>query len=146
MLKFLSTFAIIGGLTFGLIQATAYSEPVSKNAAKKTSIKKTESAYADHEQPDITKMASSLYNCELGNKLAIFHNVNDNGYVALRWQNRLHRLLRVKTSTGADRFENQKNGLVWISIPSKGMLLDSNKGRQLANECKTKHQMKLASK
>ena len=40
------------------------------------------------------------------------------------------------TTTGAQRFENPKFGLIWIGIPSKGILLDSTLNRQLANECK----------
>jgi hypothetical protein len=51
-------------------------------------------------------------------------------------------MTRVSTSTGADRFENRMHGLVWIGIPAKGMLLDSKKGLQLANECKSPDQLK----
>ena len=40
----------------------------------------------------------------------------------------------------AKRFENKLFGLIWIGIPSKGMLLDSKLNRQLANECKNAEQ------
>jgi hypothetical protein len=76
------------------------------------------------------------YNCELGNKITIYRNENDDSHIALRWKKRLHRLERVGTTTGAKRFENPLFGLIWIGIPSKGMLLDSKLNRQLANECK----------
>ena len=33
-------------------------------------------------------------------------------------------------------------GIVWIGIPAKGILLDSRKGQQLANECKSAEQLK----
>jgi len=142
MLKIISILSVIAGLAFALPQTTAYSSPVLV-AAKKTAAKKIDPAvYEDQEEPDTTGLISSLYNCELGNKLTIYHNVNDDKYIALQWRSRLHRLLRVGTSTGANRFENKKNGLVWIGIPSKGILLDSKKGQQLANECKSKEQMR----
>jgi hypothetical protein len=48
---------------------------------------------------------------------------------------------RVETTTGAHRFENTKAGFIWIGIPAKGLLLDSRKGLQLANECKTAQQV-----
>jgi hypothetical protein len=80
------------------------------------------------------------YNCELGNKITIYTNAKDEEHVALRWKTRLHRLTRVGTTTGAKRFENKRTGLIWIGIPSKGMLLDSRQNRQLANECKTQEQ------
>jgi hypothetical protein len=49
---------------------------------------------------------------------------------------------KVGTTTGAMRYENTKIGLVWIGIPSKGILLDSKQNRQLANECKDADQAK----
>jgi len=67
----------------------------------------------DDKEPDIGGTKSADFSCEMGNKLT-----------------------RVSTTTGANRFENRKTGLVWIGIPAKGILLDSKKGQQLANECK----------
>jgi hypothetical protein len=52
----------------------------------------------------------------------------------------------VGTTTGAKRFENANYGLIWIGIPSKGMLLDSKLNRQLANECRTPEQEAEAKK
>lgn len=79
--------------------------------------------------------------CELGNKLTLYRNVDDKDHMALRWNQRVHRMTRVSTTTGANRFENEKFGLIWIGIPAKGMLLDSKRGKQLANECKDAEQM-----
>lgn len=86
-------------------------------------------------EPDTAGTSSWLMSCELGNKITMYANDADNRHIAIRWQNRLNRLTRVTTSTGANRFENKKAGLLWIDIPAKGMLLDTKKGRQLANEC-----------
>jgi hypothetical protein len=93
-------------------------------------------------EPDITDTAIAEYSCELNNKITIYTNDKDSGHIALRWKNRLHRLDRVGTTTGAVRFENPKFGLIWIGIPSKGILLDSKLNRQLANECKNAEQAK----
>jgi hypothetical protein len=99
-------------------------------------------AAAGEPEPDITDSVTTEYNCELGNKITIYRNDKDNGYIALRWKKRLHRMSRVGTTTGAQRFENPTFGLVWIGIPAKGMLLDSKLNRQLANECKNAEQAK----
>ncbi|WP_202927788.1 hypothetical protein [Undibacterium crateris] len=87
--------------------------------------------------PDITTHRSLEYKCELGNSLTMYTNAEDPDHVALRWKKQLYRMKRIETSTGANRFENRKAGFVFIGIPSKGLLLDSRKGQQLANECKT---------
>jgi hypothetical protein len=91
-------------------------------------------------EPDITDTLVTEYACELGNKITIYTNEQDNGHIALRWKKRLHRLNRVGTTTGAQRFENPYWGLIWIGIPAKGILLDSKLNRQLANECKNAEQ------
>jgi len=118
---------------------------VLKEKAKADAHKKSKKAkkevpapvVADEEpEPDITDTLITEYSCELNNKVTIYTNEKDDGHIALRWKNRLHRLDRIGTTTGALRFENPKFGLIWIGIPSKGILLDSKLNRQLANECK----------
>jgi hypothetical protein len=94
-------------------------------------------------EANIQSSSATIFNCELGNKITTYTNPDDNKHLAIRWKNKLHRLHRVATTTGANRFENTKYGLVWIDIPAKAMLLDSNKGQQLANECRDPEQAKL---
>lgn len=115
--------------------------PASKAKAKKAAAAPAAGAdplYA--EEPDIADTVTTEYACELGNKITIYTNEKDDGYIALRWKTRLHRLTRVGTTTGALRFENPHYGLIWIGIPAKGILLDSKLNRQLANECKNAQQ------
>ncbi|MEG0040488.1 MAG: hypothetical protein RR763_02280 [Massilia sp.] len=97
------------------------------------------------DEPDITDTKPTDYACELGNKITIYTNDNDAAHIALRWKNRLHRLARIGTTTGALRFENPHYGLIWIGIPSKGILLDSKLNRQLANECKNATQSAIVA-
>ncbi len=76
--------------------------------------------------------------CEMGKRVAVQGNPQTDNAIDLRWQGQLYRLLRVGTSTGANRFEDRGSGLVWISIPSKAMLLNSKLGEPVANECKAR--------
>lgn len=127
MQKFLTASLVVAGLTFSMPFSTAHAQ--DKNA---------ELATAGH--------VSALYQCDLGDKLTVYKNAVDNSYVNLRWRNKMYRMNRQQTSTGAERYENKSDGLVLISIPSKSMLFDSKKGRQLANECRNPEQnRKLAS-
>ena len=121
---------------------------VPKEKAKSSKNKKAKKeapkqAVADDEpEPDVTDTTMAEYSCELNNKVTIYRNLMDDSYIALRWKNHLRRMDKVGTTTGAQRYENPKLGLVWIGIPSKGMLLDSKQSRQLANECKDAEQAK----
>jgi hypothetical protein len=99
-------------------------------------------AATDEPESDIADSVAVNYSCELNNKVVIYTSDKDDSHISLRWQNHLHRLDRVSTTTGAQRFENQDLGLIWIGIPAKGILLDSKHNHQLANECKTADQAK----
>ena len=144
MKKYLSAL-VIAGLALGISNAQAQTESSTpKKTVKKVATKKPAPQHAideDEKEPDTTGASAIDFHCELGNKLTVYKNADDDKYIALRWRTRVHRLERVGTTTGANRFENRKTGLVWIGIPAKSMLLDSKKGQQLANECKTAEQM-----
>ena len=125
-------------------KATAVLKAKEKAKGKKKAAKKEEPAEVvdTDPEPDVTDTVVTHYSCELNNKVDIYVNDNDPDHIALRWKNRLHRLDRSATTTGARRFENPKFGIIWIGIPAKGILLDSKLNRQLANECKTDEQAK----
>jgi len=115
-------------------------EAKKKEASKKEAPK--QEIVDDEPVPDVTDTTMAEYSCELNNKVTIYRNLMDDSHIVLRWQNRLRLMDKVGTTTGAKRYENAKLGLVWIGIPSKGILLDSKQNRQLANECKDAEQAK----
>jgi hypothetical protein len=146
MTTLLRTLMLAAGLTFAVTAGAT--EPVKKPPVKSAKAKPAKAAAAavpDEPEPDVADTVKTEYNCELGNKVTIFQNENDDSHIAIRWKQRLHRLTRVGTTTGAQRFENAAFGLIWIGIPAKAMLLDSKQNRQLANECKNPEQAKPAA-
>jgi len=60
---------------------------------------------------------------------------NQTDIILLTWQGTQHRLNRVHSNSGAERFEELSTGMVWILIPGKAMLLSTIQGRVLANDC-----------
>lgn len=123
-----------------VLLATSVCAAPAKKPAKKAPV-----AAATEAEPDVKDSIVTELSCELGNKVTLYKNEADADHIALRWQKRLHRLTRVATTTGAQRFENTLYGLVWIGIPAKGILLDSKQNRQLANECKSPEQQQQAT-
>ncbi|HZG22778.1 MAG TPA: hypothetical protein VE092_22430 [Herbaspirillum sp.] len=167
MKKHLTILALLGslfaaaGITAAQAETTTTKPAAKKKVVKKAPAKKAAAAAAaaapvakmpfssdaedDDSEPDLGGTLSADFQCEMGHKLTIWKNETDDKHIAIRWDKRIHRLTRVATTTGANRFENRKMGLVWIGIPAKGLLLDSKKGQQLANECKNAEQMKAAA-
>lgn len=165
MKKHLTLIALLGALFATAGITAAHAETDTKPAAKKKVVKKAPAKKAaaaaaaavpaakmpfsseaedDDSEPELGGTLSADFQCEMGHKLTIWKNEADDKHIAIRWDKRIHRLTRVETTTGANRFENRKMGLVWIGIPAKGLLLDSKKGQQLANECKNAEQIKAA--
>lgn len=148
MKKYLSLL-LIAGMAISVQQAQAQeTSPTPHKAAKKAHAKKGKSAAkhttsTDEEEktPDISASTGTDFSCAQAQQVTIYRNADDAKHIALRWHKHLYPMSRVDTSSGADRFENHKLGLVWIGIPAKGMLLDSKKGHQLANECRNAQQM-----
>ena len=158
--------ALLIGVSTTLSPAFAQTTAAAKQETAKKPLKKTvkkavpaaaasaaaANAVGDDDDEDLgeANIEGSIvnnFNCELGNKITTYYNASDDKHIAIRWKDKVHRMRRIGTSTGANRFENRKAGLVWIHIPSKAMLLDSKKGQQLANECRDPEQAKaLAAK
>lgn len=143
-MKTLSTLALVLAATCApaIAAGPASGQEPKKQAAGKNEQKKAKAASKAEPVPDLAHMHAVDYDCDLGDKLTIYKAPGDDGQIALQWKKRTHRMTRMPTSTGAERFEDADNGLVWIGIPAKGMLLDSKKGRQLANECRNEQQKK----
>lgn len=126
-------------LTSAYAAETTHKKTVQKKVVKKAPVAAaaaaTTLASAGDVAFNINEASSVVWNCELGRSLKIYKKDSDLNHIAILWQNRLNPMTRVATTTGADRFEDKRTGLLWIDIPAKGMLLDTKNGSQLANEC-----------
>ena len=74
--------------------------------------------------------------CERAQPVYVGGDVVSYNVIDLVWRGRTYRMQRVGTTTGANRFEHPASGLIWISIPSKSMLLDGGKGEPIVSDCK----------
>ncbi|MFZ6848989.1 hypothetical protein [Undibacterium sp. RuRC25W] len=138
LLSRVASLIIVGSFMLAPLAARAENTPVQSKA--KTSIKAKKVATPVHQdpdeiEPDVHEDKNYDYTCELGNSLTMYTHGDNIDHIAMRWKKRLYAMHRVDTTTGAYRFENPKAGFIWIGIPAKGLLLDSRKGQQLANEC-----------
>lgn len=126
--------------TYAAAEEAKPAKPTAKKTEKKAVKKPAKKAAAvkdeDEVEPDVAGSEISEYSCEHGHTITVYRNAADTQYAAMRWDKRLYRMKRVETESGAERLEHAKRGLLFIGIPAKAMLLDSKKGRQLANECK----------
>lgn len=81
--------------------------------------------------------SAGMYQCELNRKVHVRSVTPDLQSAVLSWDRKEYTMRAVGTRTGALRYEDAASGLVWLVIVGKSMLLDTRRGQQLANECKT---------
>lgn len=86
--------------------------------------------------PPLFSVKAGTYNCELDRQVIVHQVSASQDQAVLQWGKRNYEMKAVKTATGALRLENKDSGLTWITIVGKSMLLDTKRGRQLANECR----------
>jgi membrane-bound inhibitor of C-type lysozyme len=78
---------------------------------------------------------TGLYRCELGVRVTVKKIAPDKSSMILNWKNKDYTLAAVSSQSGALRFEDKANGLVWMAIVGKSQLLNSKVGQRLANDC-----------
>lgn len=74
--------------------------------------------------------------CESGQPMSVRGDHRFDAVIEVGWRGQLYTMQRVRTTTGANRYEDAQSGLVWISIPAKAMMLDSRRGAPIVNDCK----------
>ena len=115
----------------GMLAACATTEPhLDASGSRPTG------ARAREQQQLKFQLASGVYRCELGQRVEIQRDARNANLIELNWQGSRHTLQRYDSTSGLPRYEDRKNGLLWIDLPWKSVLMDVNCGRPLANECK----------
>ena len=81
-------------------------------------------------------LASGVYRCEDNQRVEIERDSRHPDSITLNWQGHRRTLQRYDSNSGLPRFEDRENGLLWIDLPWKSVLMDIDNGRPLANDCK----------
>lgn len=81
-------------------------------------------------------LASGTYHCELGLKVDVERNRQQDDRINIGWTGARYQLDRDHSFSGLPRYEDRTNGLVWIDLPWKSVLLDGRTHKPLANDCK----------
>lgn len=83
--------------------------------------------------------------CELGKVVRMEQDATTPGFFRLHIDQQRYRLRPVESRTGAVRLEDAQQGVVWIQLANKSMLMSQKLGRRLADECAGESQQRVAA-
>jgi len=83
--------------------------------------------------------------CEMGKVVRMELDATTPGFFRLHIDQQRFRLRPVESRTGAVRLEDPQQGVVWIQLANKSMLMSQKLGRRLADECAGESQQQVAA-
>ncbi|MFM2240368.1 MAG: hypothetical protein RJA69_1742 [Pseudomonadota bacterium] len=82
--------------------------------------------------------------CEMGQMVIITTDEKSPGRFYMHHKQQTYHLAPVMSKTGALRLEDSRKGAVWIQLSNKSMLMNSQLGQRLADECQSPAQAAVA--
>ena len=73
--------------------------------------------------------------CEFNQRVAVQPVDGQPGHFTVTHQGKHYRMLPRETTTGAVRLEDPVNGIVWLQIPAKSMLMNARRGQRMVDGC-----------
>ncbi len=99
-------------------------------------------------EPELMALADQVHlgqmACELGQSVVITTDDKSPGRFFLHHKQQTYHLAPVMSKTGALRLEDSRKGAVWIQLSNKSMLMNSQLGQRLADECQSPAQAAVA--
>lgn len=73
--------------------------------------------------------------CEFNQQVSVLPIQGKPGAFNVSFKNVNYVMIPEETTTGAVRLEDKKNGIVWLQIPSKSMMMNSKAGQRMVDGC-----------
>ena len=99
-------------------------------------------------EPELIALADQVHlgqiACEMGQTVVITTDDKSPGRFFMHHKQQTYHLAPVMSQTGALRLEDPRKGAVWIQLSNKSMLMNSQLGQRLADECQSPAQAAVA--
>ena len=108
----------------------------ANNAAKGLALATETTEAINAAQLDIAaRVLTGAADCEFNQKVTVQPVDGQAGHFSVTHQGRHYRMVPRETSTGAVRLEDPINGIVWLQIPVKSMLMNARRGQRMVDSC-----------
>lgn len=73
--------------------------------------------------------------CEFNQTVSVDAVKDKPGHFTVAYNKAAYVMTPQETSTGAVRLEDRRNGIVWLQIPSKSMMMNHKAGQRMVDDC-----------
>ena len=126
--------------------ADAPAKPAKKPAATKkaeakpAAVEEPAQALTEGQLAAASRVMVGTANCEFNQQVSVAAVDGKPGHFKVGFNKASYVMVPEETTTGAVRLEDKKNGMVWVQIPAKSMLLNAKAGQRMVDGCQQKEQ------
>lgn len=117
------------------VPAWAAKKQHSEPAAAAKPAEATLVALSDEQITNAERVVVGRARCDANESVQLSALPEQRGYFKLEYKGKAYIMAPELTQTGAVRLEDKKNGLVWLQIPAKSMLMNAKIGQRMADNC-----------
>lgn len=81
------------------------------------------------------RVLTGVARCEFNQTVSVDALQDKPGHFRVAFDKAVYTMTPQETSTGAVRLEDRRNGVVWLQIPSKSMMMNQKIGRRMVDGC-----------
>jgi hypothetical protein len=132
--------ALLACMALGSLSAKAATDPPAKPAAKHAApaAKAAPAAVPALSAGQIStaeRVLTGKVQCEFDQAVDIAPVSGKSGYFSVGFKGKTYTMVPEATTTGAIRLEDKKNGMMWLQIANKSMLMNSKAGQRMVDNC-----------
>jgi hypothetical protein len=125
-------------LTFVVIATalsmSAMANDKAKHAAKPAAQQQHAALSAD-QLSTADRVLTGQSRCEFDQSVNVAAVPNQKGWFNVEYKGKSYQMAPESTTTGAVRLEDKKNGMMWLQIANKSMLMNSKIGQRMVDNC-----------
>jgi hypothetical protein len=91
-----------------------------------------------------SKVVTGVMPCEFSITVSVLEHPTRSGLFTLETGKQRFDMVPVVTTTGAIRLEDSAQGVIWLQLANKSMLMDQKRSRRLADACMSAEQKAVA--
>lgn len=119
-------------LALGALSTAGAAEPAAKKPAKAAAALPD---LSPEQLANAERVLTGNADCEFNQSVAVQPHAQKAGYFKVDHKGKSYVMAPEPTTTGAVRLEDKKNGLVWLQIANKSMLMNAKAGRRMVDNC-----------